>query len=214
MNIPIVISWPQVVLVVISLIGLGLILSMILALGRRRFKWGRGLGGIVLLVVGVSLLWLTFLVQSYMGLTGAIEVARVHAAMTQLPHEMSVELVLYNANGQPTSDNTYIVLGDDWMLQGDIVKFPTWLNILGLHSGYKLTRLEGRYNDPHLERNAKHTVIVLNGGDGAFFKTVQEQAWMSPVIEAAYGNGVFLQADGKTYNVYVSQTGLYAKPAQ
>jgi hypothetical protein len=39
-----------------------------------------------------------------------------------------------------------------------------------------------------------------------------QQAWVSPIIQAAYGNAVFLAADGKTYDVYVSQTGLYAAP--
>jgi hypothetical protein len=127
---------------------------------------------------------------------------------------MSVEITLYDKNGHQTSDNTYAVAGDEWMLQGDIVKFPAWLNILGLHSGYKLTRLEGRFDDPNLERNAKHTVIVLNGGDDQFFKTVQEQAWTSPFVQAAYGSGVFLAPDGKSYNVLVSQTGLLAEPAK
>ena len=41
---------------------------------------------------------------------------------------------------------------------------------------------------------------------------MQGQAWVSPVIQAAYGNAVFLMADGKTYDVFVSQTGLYAMP--
>ncbi len=86
------------------------------------------------------------------------------------------------------------------------------MNIVGLHSGYKLTRLEGRYDDPKLESNSKHVVVTLNGGDDNFFKTMQEQAWVSPVIQAAYGNAVFLMPDGKTYDVFVSQTGLYATP--
>jgi len=213
-NIPIVISWPQVILGVVCLIGLVLILSMLVALRERRFKWGRGVGGVLLVVVGGVLLWITLLMQSYLGLTGTIQVARVRAVTTQVPHEMSVELILYDHAGHPSADNTYIVRGDEWMLQGDIVMFPTWLNVLGLHSGYKLTRLEGRYNDASLERSAGHTVIVLNGGDGAFFSAVQGQAWVSPIVTAAYGNAVFLQADGKTYNVFVSQTGLFAEPAK
>lgn len=180
----------------------------------RPVRWRRGTTGIVLLLLATSLLWLIFLTQTYLGLTGDIKVARVHATQTQIPHLMSVELILYGNDGRAVSDKTYIMQGDEWMVQGDFIKFPEWLNILGLHTGYKLTRLEGRYDDPDLERNSKHTVIVLNGGDDQFFKTVQQQAWTSPIVQAAYGNAVFLQADGKTYDVFVSQTGLYAKPAK
>src|SRR6266516_6864148 len=242
MTIPIQIGLPQLILFIVGLVGLGLLISSVMSLagrgagryrdfrdeeearkfGRprryrhhRRFRWRRSISGIVLLLIAISLLWLTFLVQSYLGLTGNIKVARVHAtSVANLPHMMSVDLTLYDQNGHQTSDKTYVVNGDEWMLQGDIIKFPTWLNILGLHSGYKLTRLEGRYDDPNLERSNLPTVIPLNGGDDNFFKTVQEQAWVSPVVEAAYGSGTFLRADGKTYDVLASQTGLYAKPVK
>jgi hypothetical protein len=80
--------------------------------------------------------------------------------------------ITFIQHGPQVSDKTYLVTGDEWMLEGDIIKFPTWLNIVGLHSGYKLTRLEGRYNDPNLELRGKRTVITLNGGDDNFFKTV------------------------------------------
>jgi len=164
-------------------------------------------------LLALSILWLTLLVQTYLGLTSDIKVARVHATTVgNIPHMMSVDLTLYDQNGHQTSEQTYIINGDEWMLQGDVIKFPTWLNIVGLHSGYKLTRLEGRYDNPTLESNSKHVVVTLNGGDDNFFTTVQQQAWTSPIVQAAYGSSTFLSPDGKTYDVFVSQTGLYAAP--
>jgi hypothetical protein len=238
MNIPIQFGLPQVILFIIALVGLVLFISMITGIiigeeierdeddredvrargsrkyiRRRRLRAGRGLTGIVLLLLAASLLWATFLVQSYLGLTGDIKVAVVRAnPIANFQHVMSVELTLYDKDGHQISDNTYGVMGDDWELQGDIIKFPSWLNVVGLHTGYKLTRLEGRYERSDLERNNKHTVIDLNGGDDNFFKTAQTQTWLSPLVESAYGNAVFLPADGKTYTVFVSQTGLYAVP--
>ncbi|HEY5002489.1 MAG TPA: hypothetical protein VII61_05015 [Ktedonobacteraceae bacterium] len=231
MNFPIQLGPPQFILLLVGVIGLGLLIHSAMSItggrreifedkdgnrfyGRRRLRWKRGVSGILLLLIAVSLLWATFLVQSYLGLTSDIKVAQVHAStVSNLPHMMSVELTLYDNNGKSTSDSTYFVQGDRWMVQGNIVKFPSWLNILGLHSGYKLTRLEGQYDDPNDESTMKHTVVTLNGGDGAFFKTVYKQAWSSPFVDAAYGNAVIIPADGHTYNVLVSQTGLYAKPA-
>lgn len=239
MNFPIQIGLPQIVLLIIALIGLWLFITAALGLIRRReshelkeevmrtgvryprrwgfgrLRWKRGISGILLLAIAVSLLWLTFLVQTYLGLTGDIRVARIHAtSVANIPHMMSVEVILYDQNGKSTSDNTYIVHGDEWMLQGDIVKFPTWLNILGLHSGFKLTRLEGRFDNINMERNSPHTVIELNGGDDNFFKTVQEQAWTSPFVDSAYGSSTFLSADGKTYDVFVSQDALHPEPVK
>src|SRR5438045_5463712 len=151
MTIPIQVGLPQLILIIIGLVGLGLLISSVMSLAGRgagryrdfrdeeearkfdrpqryrhhsRFRWGRSISGIVLLLIAISLLWLTFLVQSYLGLTGNIKVAHVRAAaITNVPHEMSVELTLYDSNGHPTSDNTYLLHGDAWMVQGDIVKF-------------------------------------------------------------------------------------------
>ena len=239
MTIPFVFGWSQVILLIIALVGIFLLVNAFVGLrgrrrryrdgdededgkfGRRRYerygrfrlRYGRLLGGVILVFFAISLLWLSILMQTYLGLTSDIKVARVRATpVANIAHLMSVDLTLYDQNGHQTSEQTYVINGDEWMLQGDIIKFPTLLNIIGLHSGYKLTRLEGRFDDPNLEANSKHTVITLNGGDDNFFKTVQEQAWTSPFVQAAYGSGTFLQPDGKTYDVFVSQTGLYAAP--
>ena len=239
MNYPVQIGLPQIVLIIVALVGLWMFITALTGLVRRRglhelteeekragmlpsrgwgfgrLRWRRGVGGILLLVIAISLLWLAFLVQTYLGLTGDIRAARIHATpVANIAHEMSVELILYDQRGNPTSDKTYIVQGDEWMLQGDIVKFPAWLNILGLHSGFKLTRLEGRYDDVNMERNSPHTVIELNGGDDNFFKTVQAQAWTSPFVDSAYGSSAFLSPDGKTYDVLVSQDALHPEPVK
>lgn len=230
MNFPLQVGWPQVCLLLIAAIGIALLISSVLSLGRRRmhtykdedgvvrthsrrhFRFGRGLGGILLLVVAILLLWVSTLVQSYLGLTGEIKVAHVHAtSIANAPHQMSVDVTLYDGNGHVASDNSYLVQGDEWMVQGDIVKFPAWLNVVGLHSGYKLTRLEGRFDDPNMERTAQHTVVELNGGDDNFFKTTHTQkAWFGPFVDAAYGNAVF-QAGG-TFDVFATQDALIARP--
>jgi hypothetical protein len=233
MNIPFNFGLPQIILILIGLIGLALFVTAARGLlrrrgdmdeyeferdkrtgvlPRRRFRFKRGIGGILLIFVAVSLLWLTFLVQSYLGLTGNIRVAQVRAEpVANVAHEMSVELILYDSNGHQLSDKTYMLLGDEWMLQADFIKFPTWLNVIGFHSGYKLVRLEGMYQDPNLESNAKHTVVELNGGEDGFFTTMRTQSfWFSPFVDAYYGNAAFAPA-GATYNVYASQDGLIAK---
>ncbi len=158
----------------------------------------------MLLAVAVSLLWLTFLVQSYLGLTGEIKVAHIRATpIANVAHQMSVEVMLYDGNGHVTSENTYLLQGDEWMVQGNIIKFPAWLNVVGLHAGYKLTRLEGRYDDITLENSAHHTAVPLNGGNDNFFQTTStHRSWFAPFVDAAYGNAVF-QAPG-SFDVFAT----------
>ena len=233
MNMPISIGWPQVLLIIVGLVGLWSFITAGMGLlsprgsmgedekerytrtgylPRRRFRVIRGLSGVVLLAIAIALLWVTFLVQSYLGLTGEIKVAHIRAMpIANVAHEMSVEVILYDGNGHATSDNTYLIQGDEWMLQGDIVKFTAWLNVVGLHAGYKLTRLEGRYDDINLEKTAHHTAFALNGGDDNFFKTTYaHKSWFSPFVDAEYGNAVF-QTTG-SYDVFATQDALIARP--
>lgn len=234
MTFPIAIGWPQLLLFLIAVLGLGLLISAVQGLfGRRshgytghssqsrsrvwpRFRLGRGLGGVLLVGLALSLLWLTFTVQTYLGVSSDTRVARVRASKIEGQQSMmSVTLTLYDKSGKTTSTKTYLMKGDEWELQGDMLKFPNWLSIFGVRSGYKLTRLEGRFDDPKVESTSTHTVITLNGGDDNFFKTVKPQSWLSPIVEAAYGNAV-IQGTGQngdaTFDVLVSQTGLYAEP--
>ncbi|GCF07386.1 hypothetical protein [Dictyobacter arantiisoli] len=237
MTTPVQIGWPQLLLFIIAVIGVGLLISSLMGLFKRRremeifedeygqryrrwrkhhreLRWKRGTGGILLLVLSISLLWLTFAIQSYLGLTSDIKVAQIEAtSFTNAAPQMSVKLTLLDTQGKPTSSQTDLMNGDMWELQCNVLKFPSWMNIFGIHSSFKLTRLEGTYSDPALEANSKHTVVELNGGAGDFFKSVYKQAWTSPFVDAAYGGAVLEPADGHTYDIYMSQTGLYAKPA-
>lgn len=151
-------------------------------------------------------------IQAYAGLSKDVKVAHVKAsqiANTSVP-TLSVEVALYDEQGRVTSDKAYLVLGNEWELQANIIKFAPIFNMIGLHSSYKLTRLEGRYDNPNLEANGKHTVITLNGGDDGFFTSAHNaESFLAPFIDATYGNAVF-NGTG-SFDVYCSQTGLYAK---
>jgi hypothetical protein len=224
-TIPFDFGLPQFFILLIGLGGLALLVLVVLegtrgsrdkfGVRRRRFRWGRATSGSIMLLLAISLLYLAILLQTYLGLTSEILVARVRATtLANVPNFMSVEITLYNQHGDVTHHETDGVCGNEWMLQGDIVRFPDWANLLGLHTGYKLTRLEGRYDDPNQEMNWYHTVVELNGGDDNFFKTIQSQGgWLHPLVEASYGNAIILPADGNSYAIYVSQTGLTTKGA-
>ena len=238
MNFPVQIGWPQVILFIVAVGGIALLISAVMSIivkeeeiqiledelgntfkarrRRRHIRWHHGSTGLVMLLIAFILLWVSFAVQEYLGLTGRILVAHVHAVPLQVDSgsvpTMSVELTLYDQNGNPTSDKTYSVNGDEWLISGDIIQFPGWMNILGFHSGYKLTRLEGLYSDPNLESNEKHTVLVLNGGDDSFFETAYHGGWSSFFVNAAYQNGSILPANGISYSICASQDGIVPLP--
>lgn len=207
MSFPYQIGGLQLILVLIAFLAICALLQSF-----KRFSFANCFLPLVVSVVALALLYATLAIQAYASLSSDVLVAHVHetAFSNSTGPAMSVELVLYDTSGRATSDKTYEVLGNEWTLQGDIVKVSSVLNLAGLHSGYKLTRLEGRFDDPSLERHAAHTVVELGGGDDGFFQVSHSlNSLIAPFIDAEYGNGVI--AGPGSFNVYVSQTGLWAK---
>jgi amino acid transporter len=231
MNLPIHISWQQIILFISAVIGLRLLILFIVRIFSKKkdieeredkkwrryrlFRWLRGIIGIVLLVFGVFFLEMTLVPQDYLELTGHVLVAHVRATQVKdagsVP-QMRVDLILYDQNGNKTSDKVYVLGGDKVFIQGDMLEFPEWMNILGIHSGYKLTALEGRYSDPNLEKHALHTVEILNGGADPFFESAYSKGWASLFVTAARKNGSAVPANGAGYNICASQNAVVSRP--
>jgi hypothetical protein len=237
MNFPVNFGLPQVIFLLLFILGIGLIISSLMSLRpgrvetildeegrhhrrrrRRRFRWRHGTGGITLLIIGIIVVWLASLTQAYIGTTHEVRAAQVRAVPITnsaggIP-QMSVTITLYDQDQKPTTTSTYLMKGDRWMVQAVVVEVQPWLGIIGMHSGYKLTRLQGIYSDPDMERKQEHTVVVLNGGEDDFFKTVKADGWYTQFVRGNYGSATFLPADGKLYDVLATQTGgIKALPA-
>jgi hypothetical protein len=217
----------QIVLAVAAIVAVLLLLSSVY--GRRRsllsgygpaaraprrrglrFRPGRAVSGVVLLIISILTLWFVTLVQTYLGLTGEVKAA--HVAATQIgnaSHDLSVDLTLYDDKGNTETHQTYEVEGDMWVLQADIVELQHWVNVLGVHSGYKVTRLFGERLDG--VSPTQHQ-ILLNGGDGTFFAEMRDRKWWTkPFVRSAYGNAV-ISAPGD-FDVYISQDAIKARPS-
>lgn len=233
MTFPIQWSWLQIVLVLMAIAAIGLIMSFLMSLAikvkeieiledkrgrlyrlmrrRRRFRWHHGIGGLLLLLGAMLILVISVAVQSYLGFTSEIKVATIQAiAVTNVSHTMTVNVTLYNQNGQSVSHTVYSLNGDRWELDGDVVKFQQWLNFFGVHSGYKISRLTSQYDDLNI-----HTIqpISLNGNDEDFYNSIRNKMWWSvPTVMAVYGTAVLEPADNVVYDVFMDQTGMIAVP--
>lgn len=175
---------------------------------RLRVRPGRAVTGVVVLVVSILMLWFATLVQTYLGLTGEVKAAHVLATpVSDATHRLNVDLTLYDDDGNAYAHQTYQVEGDLWVLQANIVELHHWVNILGVHSGYQVTRLFGERLDG-VSPAQRH--ILLNGGDASFFADMRGGTWWTkPFVRSAYGNAV-ISAPGE-FDVYISQDAIKAR---
>ncbi|MFF0529478.1 hypothetical protein ACFYT3_13895 [Nocardia amikacinitolerans] len=207
MSYPVDFGIVQIGLILLILIAVALLVSALVKVRRvgPRVLLGRGAGGLVLLVVAVLLLWVATLMQTYLGLSGEIKAA--HVVVSEVAgeeHQLEVDLTLYGDDDDPDRREKFRVQGDLWVLQANIVELEPWVNALGFHSGYQVTRLYGQRLDG-VATTQNH--IFLNGGDADFFADMRDGKWWTdPFVRSAYGNAVI--ATPGEYDVYISRDAI------
>lgn len=216
--------WWWIVPAVAGLLGVVLLFKGLGALFRGRifsgFLVGAGGAGFMAAAVIVSLLALD--IQTYGRLTYERPVATIQTR--QLGPQYFEATVIQPDRGEhaPAATNLYPLHGDEWRLEAQVLKWKPWANVLGLDTQYRLDRLSGRYASIDQEINAARSVHPMTGGDDSVtWLPWKVSAWDSArryrryvdAVDTLYGGGAYMpMADGAKYEVWITQSGLVARP--
>jgi len=180
------------------------------------FRKRRILGGIGALLVGLLCLSLAGLsaavaigVQGYRALTHEEVAARVRTEPLGSRHFRATVLLPDGRTGQ------FNILGDAFYVDAHILKWKPIVNVLGLHTGYVLDRVGGRYNAVQDEQQRPHTVFPLGPERtvDVFAFVRRHPRILAPLVDAEYGSGTFVGAERPAwFEVRVSTTGLLIRP--
>lgn len=119
-------------------------------------------------------------------------------------------VMLHRADGQ---QREFELQGDEWQLDVRMIKWTDWLTFLGESPLYQLDRISGRYVTVEDALTNGQTIHDLSEKKGVDIWSFARKAgdWL-PGIDAAYGSSVYLpMADGATYRVSISHTGVLAR---
>ncbi|WAC59306.1 hypothetical protein [Brevundimonas sp. SL130] len=218
--------WWWILPAAVALIGF-----VVLIRGLRALFGGKPVRGVAGALFGGGALWAASLatlfgmnLQTFERLTYERPVATL--AVRQLgPQYYEINLTQPTPQGRAADAGAlYPVHGDDWRIEAQVLKWKPWANVMGLDSQYRLDRLSGRYRaieqELHGERSAYDLAAATsNARNGrAPFKV---EAWDAirkyrPYVDAAdtlYGSAAYMpMADGARYEVWITQSGLVARP--
>ncbi|MBN2266620.1 MAG: hypothetical protein JW775_12485 [Candidatus Aminicenantes bacterium] len=124
----------------------------------------------------------------------------------------SITLVQEGPGKEPRVSR-FDLLGDQWVLEGDILKWGDWLNFLGLRTRYRLTRLRSRYIQSSDER-AKPSSIhsLVENEDDPLWRYLYRYGPRLPLVSTAYGSAVFQMSDESgAFRVFVGTSGLIVR---
>lgn len=191
----------------LALIGVGLAVAAVAALRRRRLSAAvmATLSGLALLLLGFLGWFIVLGTRGYRALTRE----EVAATVEVHPTGPASFRAVVERPGEPP--DTFRIAGDQLYVDARVLKWKPWVNLLGVHTGYRLERIGGRYRSVDEERRRERTVYALSeGGPVDFFGLVEAVPFLSTVVDATYGSASFVAADRGTgaYQIRVSTTGL------
>ena len=170
-----------------------------------------GLRNLVLILLWTAvfgmLLFIGIFLRTYQAFTYEKEVAEI---ITKPTHDNVCNITLVQSSETGKQKYVYLIKGEQWMLEGDILKWENWLNFLGLHTRYRLTRLSGRYLNTKDELNKERTVYSLvEEEDHPFWRYLYDVGYRLPLVSTVYGNAVYQFSDKpKHFKVFVSTSGF------
>jgi len=174
------------------------------------------LRNLVLAVVWTSvfgmLLFLGAFLRSYHAFNYEKPVAEIVSEPSEEPLTVQIRLVEFGSPKGP-SPRAFTIRGDQWMIEGDILKWEGWLTLLGLHTRYRLTRLRGRYLTTEAEIKEKQTIYSLVEDEAhPIWRYLYLYGQRLPFVSTVYGNAVFqTSGKGKHFLVYISPSGFTVK---
>ncbi len=174
------------------------------------------LRNLVFIVIWTSVfgmvLFLGFFLRSYYAFTYEEPVAEVVIQSSDAPRVSRITLSQFHSGGSYISRH-FLIKGDQWVIEGDILKWESWLNFLGLHTRYRLTRLTGRYVVTQAEIRGPHTVYSLVENEvHPLWRYLYQYGHELPFVSTVYGAAVFQAAGGHSrYAIYVGTSGFIVR---
>ena len=216
--------WWWILPAAVALIG-----AVVLIRGLGALFSGRPLSGlfgtlagtaVVAAMAAAALLGLN--IQTYERLIYERPVATIQ--LTQMGPQFYEAVLVQPASGPDRSPVTgaYPLHGDEWRIEAQVLKWKPWANVLGLDTQYRLDRLSGRYSSVRDELEAERSAHDLSGADAADRKPWDLQVWdvarryraYVDAVDTLYGGAAYMpMADGARYEIWITQSGLIARPA-
>jgi hypothetical protein len=170
---------------------------------------------IIVLLGALSVVLLTATVYTYDRLSAETLIAELRFDQTG-----ERQYVASLKTGDGCDARTYPVLGDQWRVDAEFLKWKYWALLLGLDSQYRLDRLEGRYRSVAEQNSQPNVAYDLSERTAVDLVALAESlgSW-NFLLDATYGSSTYQDIDvGNVYYVYRTQTGIITRreprPAQ
>jgi len=167
-----------------------------------------------LIALGLAILFFGAFIQSLSTFNKQQLVAEVMCKeIDEANHTM--KLILIEKKGRNANvKQEFLLTGDRWFIRGDIIKWDSWLNFLGLHTMYKLNRIGGFFSNIKMETELKPThYSLVPEEETPRWRWLYKKGYELPFINNVYGSSVSQYPElQKGFKIYVTIFGFSVGP--
>jgi hypothetical protein len=118
--------------------------------------------------------------------------------------------IAHLTTGDGCLERVFPIQGDQWRVDANFLKWKYWVTLLGLESGYRLDRLEGRYrsvDDQNTLETPAHDIATAVSID------MESVATALPfLVDTSYGSSTYEAVDvTRVFRVYKTPTGIITR---
>lgn len=188
--------------IILLFISLCILISSIVRIARRKMRIKRFITSFIIFLLAVafsiSFIYLSLFIQTFARYTHEERIASVYA------EETDKGIHVYFVDEKRNLEYTFTLTGNQWMVEGCILRWSVLLRWLGADSYYKVTRFRGRWELAEGKQTTEYEIQP----QGRLWKFLLKHGESIPFIDTAYGIGAFQYPDTKTYYLYINDTGF------
>ena len=201
----------------LAVIGLAFMALLFITFGLVALRGRQRFGGGVQLLFGLLLLALGGLgAMALVGMAGYRTLTREVLAATVVVERNREQVYTVLFTFPDGEERGFTIAGDELYVDAHILKWHPAANLFGLHTGFELDRISGRYRTIDDEQQSPRTVYQLRPERNIDLYAIAERfPFLAPALDAQYGSGTFVPLeDTGSYEVLVSTSGLLIRPAE
>lgn len=212
------------VLLVLALVMLVLTLNAFLSVRppsttsarRRNIPLGsflvRMLAVVAFLFLATSVLLTGIALRTYTAFTHEEPAGILECLQVDQANQIMIVRFTPITRGREGRAQTFTLPGDRWEIGAHIMKWTPRTIQLGVHTAYRLDRIQGAYQQIEDENQRPHLALPLSPGRDWVWWLLTRYGQYLPFVEAVYGNSVSNPAQtGDRFEILVTTSGLSAK---
>lgn len=153
---------------------------------------------IILFAFSLSSIYLSLFLQTFSRYTHEEKIGKIYA------ERIDKRMKIYFYNEKNKKEYHFNLSGDQWMIEGCLLRWSLWLRWLGAGSYYRITRFRGRWEIPKENITTEYVIQP----EGRVWRFLLKYGKYIPLVDAAYGIGVFQYPSKDTFYLYINETGF------